>query len=326
MKKSTLAIGVLAVAVAVGYPTYSYLFSAKSVQVDSAAQASKFSTYAAPEHFVSAPQLKQMMESDGDVVVIGALNPLKPDSPISGSFSMWRNDYSAASDAYEFGGMRNDIEEMETILSNYGATKDSTIVVYAANSHHDAARLYWQIQSLGHADVRYLDGGLNAWIGSGYETGNANPTIAKTNYKAPAPNESKALATLDMVLNAQTNDEWVIIDTRGNDEFDGTATKKGAYGPGTIPGSVHINWTKALNEDSTLKSVEELKAIYGDVIKGKKVIAYCQSGVRSAHTAMVLHDVLGADEVYNYDGSWIEYSYMHYEKQQPEITVINGNS
>jgi thiosulfate/3-mercaptopyruvate sulfurtransferase len=303
------------------------MFSAQVVEVAASELNSKFSKYSNPEAFITPQNLKKMMDENQDVVVIGALNPLKPNSPISGSFTMWRNDYSADKDAYPFGGMRNSVEEMDDILGSYGATADSTIVVYAATSHHDAARLFWQIKSLGHKDVRFLDGGLNAWMGANLPTGNANPTVTATVYNAPQPEKAdSALATLDMVLNAQHDDEWVIIDTRGDDEVAGTTTSSGAFGPGTIPTSVHINWTKSVNDDTTLKSAEELQALYGDVIKGKKVIAYCQSGVRSAHTSMILQEVLGAKDVYNYDGSWIEYSYAHYEEKLPEVKVINGQS
>ncbi|EIV1638449.1 TPA: sulfurtransferase [Vibrio parahaemolyticus] len=327
MKKSTIALGVLAAVAAVGYSAYNTMFSAEAVIVDAAAQEQKFTQYAHPEHFISAQQLKSLMDGDKDVVVIGALNPIKPDSPISGSYTMWRNDYSATEDAYDFGGMSNSTEEMETILGSFGATTDSTIVVYAAGSHHDAARLYWQIHNLGHQDVRYLDGGLNAWMGAGFPTGSANQSVAAVEYKAPnKKQDNNTLATLDMVIAAQNNPDWVILDTRGNDEFNGEVAVSGAYGPGTIPSSVHINWTKALNEDTTLKSAEELQALYGDIIKGKKVIAYCQSGVRSAHTTMILTEVLGAEGVYNYDGSWIEYSHAHYEQKNPEVNVINGKS
>lgn len=327
MKKSTIALGVLAAVTAVGYSAYNTLFSAKSVTVDAAAQEQKFTQYAHPEHFISAHQLKSMMDSGKDVVVIGALNPIKPDSPILGSYALWRNDYSAANGHYDFDGMSNSIEEMETILGSFGATADSTIVVYAAGSHHDAGRLYWQIHNLGHQDVRYLDGGLNVWKGAGYPTGSANQSVTAVEYKAPNPRQdNNALATLDMVITAQNNPDWVILDTRGNDEFNGKVSISGAYGPGTIPSSVHIDWTKALNEDTTLKSAQELQALYGNIIKGKKVIAYCQSGVRSAHTTMILTEVLGATDVYNYDGSWIEYSHAHYEQKNPEVHVINGKS
>jgi thiosulfate/3-mercaptopyruvate sulfurtransferase len=37
------------------------------------------------------------------------------------------------------------------------------------------------------------------------------------------------------------------------------------------------------------------------------VIAYCRIGERSAHAWFVLHELLGAGDVKNYDGSWTEW-------------------
>ncbi|MDD7908848.1 rhodanese-like domain-containing protein [Pseudovibrio exalbescens] len=320
---SKLALGVVALVVVAGYPAYRYIFGATVVDVNSTEQAQKIEDYANPAAFTTPLQLAKMMKEDDKLIVIGALNPAKGDTPISGSFTFWRGDYSAQKSAYDYGGMRNTAEEMEDLLSRIGASPDSPIVVYAANKHHDAARLYWQLGLLGHENVKYLDGGLNAWLGAELPVGNANPTVEATDYVAPNKNETK-LATIEMVRNAITDDDWVIIDTRGTDEFDGTSVKSGAYGPGAIPGAVHINWTKAVNEDSTLKTAAELKALYGDLIKGKKVISYCQSGVRSAHTTMVLEEVLGATDVYNYDGSWIEWSHAFYEEGREGIEIMNG--
>ncbi|QIA62591.1 sulfurtransferase [Vibrio astriarenae] len=325
MKKSTIMIGAVAAAVAVGYPAYKSFFGATAVEVSEKALNTKFSEYRNSESFISAQELNALMSSDQDVVVIGALNPMRPNQPISGSFTLWRNDYSASSDAYPFGGMQNTQEEMEALLSQFGATPESTIVVYAADSHHDAARLFWQVTALGHNDVRYLDGGLNAWMGADFATGNANPSVEATEYAAPSYSDIE-LATLDMVIDAQTNDDWVIIDTRSLAEFDGSTTVSGAAGPGAIPGSVHIEWTETVEADSTLREKQELAALYADVIEGKKVITYCQSGVRSAHSLLVLKEILGAQEVYNYDGSWIEYSHEHYVEKNPSVNVMNGNS
>ena len=39
----------------------------------------------------------------------------------------------------------------------------------------------------------------------------------------------------------------------------------------------------------------------------KDTIAYCRIGERSAHTWFVLHEMLGQQNVKNYDGSWTEY-------------------
>ncbi|WP_413112138.1 sulfurtransferase [Thaumasiovibrio sp. DFM-14] len=325
MKKSTIALGVIAAAALIAYPTYRSFMGVQSVTVDMTEQAQKLAEYANSDAFITPQALAELMNANDDVVVIGALNPVRGDSPIRGSHTMWRPDYSASNDAFDFGGMRNTPEEMENVLGNIGATADSTIVVYAANAHHDAARLYWQIKMLGHEDVRYLDGGLNAWAGANLPTGNANPRVESTVYTAPNANKDQ-LATLDMVLDAIADDEWVIVDTRGMSEHDGSQTLSGAFGPGMIPNSIFIEWTDAANDDTTLKSAEELQAIYGDIIDGKKVISYCQSGVRSAHTTMVLKEVLGAEEVYNYDGSWIEWSHAHYEANNADVKVANGQS
>ncbi|MGD0981533.1 MAG: rhodanese-like domain-containing protein, partial [Solirubrobacteraceae bacterium] len=43
------------------------------------------------------------------------------------------------------------------------------------------------------------------------------------------------------------------------------------------------------------------------VLSGEPIIAYCRIGERSAHTWFVLHELLGRDDVKNYDGSWTEW-------------------
>ena len=42
-------------------------------------------------------------------------------------------------------------------------------------------------------------------------------------------------------------------------------------------------------------------------LTGEPIIAYCRIGERSAHTWFVLHELLGSDDVSNYDGSWTEW-------------------
>ena len=41
--------------------------------------------------------------------------------------------------------------------------------------------------------------------------------------------------------------------------------------------------------------------------RDKEIITYCQTGVRGAHTWFVLRELLGYENVRNYDGSWEEY-------------------
>ena len=50
-------------------------------------------------------------------------------------------------------------------------------------------------------------------------------------------------------------------------------------------------------------------ALYGEqgVTPDKEVIAYCRIGERSSHTWFALHELLGWENVKNYDGSWTEW-------------------
>jgi len=305
-----------------GSVTHKTLSGTPKVINDSTEQGIKIAQYANPDAFITPLQLFDLMENSRGVVVIGTLDPTKLDTQIKGSFTMWRDDYSASEGVYEFDGMANTAEQMETILSTFGVEQDTIIVIYASNDHHDAARLWWQIKLLGHKDVRYLDGGLNAWISAGYPTGNTNPTVEATVYKAPNP-ITNTLATFDDVVAVLNDSSTVIVDTRSQDEERGVAILSGSSGPGKIFGAEWISWRKSNREDTTLKSFSELKEIYGH-LEGKKVITYCQLGFRSAHTLLVLTQVLGIDNVQNYDGSWIEWSYQHYIKNNPSAVIENG--
>ena len=85
--------------------------------------------------------------------------------------------------------------------------------------------------------------------------------------------------------------------------------QEGSQRGGHIPGAVNIGWAQAVNEDSTFKSADELNEIYGGrgVTADKDVIAYCRIGERSSHTWFVLKELLGYENIRNYDGSWTEW-------------------
>jgi thiosulfate/3-mercaptopyruvate sulfurtransferase len=76
-----------------------------------------------------------------------------------------------------------------------------------------------------------------------------------------------------------------------------------------VPTAKNIPWSKAANDDGTFRDDDELTALYmgAGVDLEKDTIAYCRIGERSAHTWFVLHELLGVENVKNYDGSWTEY-------------------
>ncbi|MBZ0306026.1 MAG: sulfurtransferase, partial [Anaerolineae bacterium] len=79
---------------------------------------------------------------------------------------------------------------------------------------------------------------------------------------------------------------------------------------GHIPGASNIPWAKAVNEDGTYKSADELRTLYGaEGIDGNldEIVAYCRIGERSSHSWFALKYLLGYQNVRNYDGSWTEW-------------------
>jgi thiosulfate/3-mercaptopyruvate sulfurtransferase len=116
------------------------------------------------------------------------------------------------------------------------------------------------------------------------------------------------------VLNA-VGDSTELVDVRSPAEFTGELIspagyeQEGAQRDGHIPGAKSIPWAQAVRDDGTFKSAQELTELYDGkgVLSGDPIIAYCRIGERSAHTWFVLHELLGRDDVKNYDGSRTEW-------------------
>ena len=116
------------------------------------------------------------------------------------------------------------------------------------------------------------------------------------------------------VFDAIEKGQYNLVDVRSPDEFSGKVIappgmSETAQRGGHIPGAKSIPWSKAVNDDGTFKSYEDLKALYegAGVVMGKDSIAYCRIGERSSHTWFVLKYLLGMPNVSNYDGSWTEW-------------------
>jgi thiosulfate/3-mercaptopyruvate sulfurtransferase len=133
-----------------------------------------------------------------------------------------------------------------------------------------------------------------------------------TQYQAAEPDTSIRAFRDEVVAAIGTKN---LVDVRSPDEFAGKLTapahlpQEGAQRAGHIPSAVNVPWSKAANEDGTFKSDEELTKLYAEagLDEGKDTIAYCRIGERSSHTWFVLRELLGHENVKNYDGSWTEY-------------------
>ncbi len=204
-------------------------------------------------------------------------------------------------------------EDFGALFGRSGISNEHTIVLYGDRLNWFAAYTYWYLKYYGHEKVLLLNGPREKWIADGRPTTSERPSFAPATFEAK-PGDDAIRARRDEVL-AAIEDSTKLVDVRSPAEFAGEIIspngyeQEGAQRAGHIPGAASIPWSQAVKDDGTFKSAEELKDLYGSkgVLAGDEIIAYCRIGERSAHTWFVLHELLGKENVKNYDGSWTEW-------------------
>ena len=212
--------------------------------------------------------------------------------------------------------VRRDIatpEKFQELARKLGLEKDTTLVLYGDNNNWFAAWGAWVFKSYGFENVKLLDGGRKKWEADKrpYDTRVAAVAPSKVTLSQPNAKLRARLADVNEVVGKKAN--ATIVDIRSPDEFSGkifapAGSQELSVRAGHVPGAVNVPWVRAVNEDGTIKSADELKKLYAAAgIDGSKpIIVYCRIGERSSHTWFVLSQILGYD-VRNYDGSWTEY-------------------
>jgi thiosulfate/3-mercaptopyruvate sulfurtransferase len=269
----------------------------------------KYDGYAHPEWFATVAWLNEHLGDDN--VKIIALTP--PEAFVEGHIpgavqidwpALKLVETSAGSvDAWQ--------EDMEGILTDLGIERDDTVVVYDGGTLI-APHMWWILHQLGHADVRVLDGGFEAWLatqlmlqdfdvtGMPFESGEVVPEPAAERY-AGTPVTS-AMVTIDEALAAHEGGDALFLDTRQYED---------EYALGHIPGA--INLPSILNARGAgpkyWKNAEELRLLYAGagVLPDAQIITYCATGERSAATYFALLQ-LGYENVSLFTGSFSEWS------------------
>lgn len=201
----------------------------------------------------------------------------------------------------------------EALARSAGINNDTTIVLYGDNNNWFAAWGAWIFSLYGAEDVRLLDGGRALWEAEGRELSTRPVTYAEGNFTINGIRSELRAFLPDVLDIVEGNTQAAILDIRSPAEYEGRifapeGFQELAIRAGHIPGAVNVPWSRAVNEDGTFKSVEELRALYAEVgVDGSQpVVVYCRIGERSSHTWFVLHRILGY-EARQYDGSWTEW-------------------
>ena len=208
-------------------------------------------------------------------------------------------------------------DDCSILLQKSGINNDTILVLYGDFNNWFAAFAFWVFEYYGMTNVKIMNGGRKKWLEEDRPISKDIPTFPMGNFKPSEPNPALR-AFLNQVRESLNSDQIKRIDVRSPPEFSGEITAPPEYPTehaqrgGHIPGAVNIPWAKAVNDDGTFKSADELTKLYQTVgiTPDKEIITYCRIGERSSHTWFVLKHLLGYPNVKNYDGSWTEWGNM----------------
>ena len=208
-----------------------------------------------------------------------------------------------------------DPEHFARLMGEKGIGLETTVVFYGDKNNWWATYALWVFQLFGHENVVVMDGGRIKWEQEGREMTQEVPSFPSKDYPVPTRDDEKIRAFKEDV-ERHLEKQGPMIDVRSPGEYSGELLhmpdypQEGALRGGHIPGAASVPWARAVREDGSFKSADELKEIYegeAGLNQGDDVIAYCRIGERSSHTWFVLKYLLGYDKVRNYDGSWTEW-------------------
>lgn len=205
-------------------------------------------------------------------------------------------------------------ERLAQLLGEKGVSSSNTLILYSGNNNWFAAYAYWLFKYRGVETVKLLNGGRKKWeLESRLLTPDVPQRGAATFEIGSEHPEFRVFR--DEVLKRAEAREGAWVDVRSPEEFRGELLapphlpQEQAQVPGHIPGAANITWSKTVRDDGSFKPADELKELYEDegITSDKDVIAYCRIGERSSHSWFVLKELLGFQNIRNYDGSWTEY-------------------
>jgi thiosulfate/3-mercaptopyruvate sulfurtransferase len=190
--------------------------------------------------------------------------------------------------------------------SALGIDSNAEIVIYEQVGVFSAPRAWWMFRTMGVEKVYLLDGGLPAWIASGYPVSNA------PEHRAPATFQPQfnpdAVVNYDQ-LQQSLNEHAQILDARSAGRFTGAAPEpRPGLSSGHMPGATSLPFTELVDNGKLLPPDRLKQAITAKGIDlDQPITTTCGSGVTAAVLALAL-EICGAKQVQLYDGSWAEYA------------------
>lgn len=204
------------------------------------------------------------------------------------------------------------LPEQKSLAARFAAAgigPETAVVAYDEASGRSAARLWYILTLHGHARSALLNGGFSKWKAEGRPVERQVPPPCPSPSPAFMPLLQPALICAAPAV-MEREPGLLILDVRSEGEFSGKLLTGGAKRGGHIPGAVNWEWSRAVSgPHQTFRPASELRAALSaaGITPDKRIVPYCATGGRAAHTFFVLH-LLGYPNVSLYYGSYADYS------------------
>ncbi|MCR8825138.1 3-mercaptopyruvate sulfurtransferase [Pseudosulfitobacter koreensis] len=212
------------------------------------------------------------------------------------------------------------VEKFMSRMRAMGVGDGHQVVVYDGAGILSAPRVWWVFRLMGHENVAVLDGGLPKWQAEGRAVEDMPPVVKDRHLTVRFQNQ--LVRDVTQVSQASKLGDAQIVDARSAPRFRGEAPEpREGLRAGHIPGSRNVPYGTLLNEDNTLKSPEDTRAVFeaAGVDLGAPLITTCGSGITAAVLALALERI-GVDAWSLYDGSWAEWGMF------PTVPVATGDA
>ncbi|KPA21133.1 3-mercaptopyruvate sulfurtransferase [Shimia sp. SK013] len=212
------------------------------------------------------------------------------------------------------------VEKFMSRLRAMGVGDGHQVVVYDGHGIFSAARVWWLFRLMGQMNVAVLDGGLPKWIKEGRDTDDLPPVVRDRHMTVRRQNHM--VRDVTQVAQAAKLGDHEVIDARAAPRFRGEAPEpREGLRSGHIPGSKNVPFGTLLAEDGTMKSPDDLRAVFeaAGVDVSKPAITTCGSGVTAAVLSLAM-ERFGKSDHSLYDGSWAEWGAF------PTMPVATGEA
>jgi thiosulfate/3-mercaptopyruvate sulfurtransferase len=203
--------------------------------------------------------------------------------------------------------------DFQKIIRSMGIDQNDEIVVYDEKGIYSSPRARYMFLSMGHTRVKVLDGGLPAWIQSGFSVVD-HPRSNSGVGTFIAKNREHAWIDRKAVLQNIKTAQLPVLDARSEDRFHGRVDEpRPGLRRGHVPGSRSLAFTRVLN-GVRMKSDQDLRDLFESYSIGDSAVFYCGSGVTACISALGA-EIAGIKHIQIYDGSWSEWG------RDPELPI-----